>query len=81
MHSAASLDPQIAINMKTANMANALAPMSRYAPFVLIDGTYRSTVTLLSRFIYHWRSRCFDRHSWLVLAALARRKYRERMAS
>jgi hypothetical protein len=35
--------------------------LDSYAPFILIDGTYRSTVTLLSRFIYHWRSRCLDR--------------------
>jgi hypothetical protein len=35
--------------------------LDSYAPFVLVDGTYRATVTLLSRFIYYWRSRCLDR--------------------
>lgn len=35
--------------------------LSTYAPLVLVDGVYRSTVTLLSRFIYHWRARCLDR--------------------
>jgi hypothetical protein len=30
--------------------------LSTYAPFVLVDGVYRSTVTLLSRFMYHWRA-------------------------
>lgn len=28
---------------------------------MLVDGIYRSTVNLLSRFIYYWRSRCLDR--------------------
>lgn len=35
--------------------------LDSYAPFVLVDGIYRSTVSLLSRFIYFWRSRCLDR--------------------
>jgi len=35
--------------------------LNSYAPFVLVDGVYRSTVTLLSRFIYYWRSLCLDR--------------------
>ena len=35
--------------------------LSTYAPLVLVDGVYRSTVALLSRFIYHWRARCLDR--------------------
>src|SRR5690606_22493308 len=35
--------------------------LSTYAPLVLVDGIYRSTVALLSRFIYHWRARCLDR--------------------
>ncbi|WP_147395266.1 hypothetical protein [Azospirillum cavernae] len=35
--------------------------LSTYSPFVLINGVYRSTVTLLSRFIYYWRARCLDR--------------------
>lgn len=35
--------------------------LDSYAPFVLVDGIYRSTVSLLSRFIYYWRSRCLDR--------------------
>lgn len=34
--------------------------LSTYAPFVLVDGVYRSTVTLLSRFIYYWRGRSLD---------------------
>jgi hypothetical protein len=35
--------------------------LSSYAPFVLEDGAYRSTVTLLSRFVYSWRARSLDR--------------------
>lgn len=35
--------------------------LSTYAPFVFINGEYRSTVTLLSRFIYYWRGRVLDR--------------------
>ncbi len=38
-----------------------VAALESYSPFVLIGGTYRSTVSLLSRFLYHWRSRCLDR--------------------
>ncbi len=34
--------------------------LSTYAPLVLVDGAYLSTVTLLSRFIYHWRSVSLD---------------------
>jgi len=37
-----------------------LACLSTYAPFVSIDNVYRSTVTLLSRFIYHWRAQSLD---------------------
>lgn len=37
------------------------ACLSTYAPFVLMDGAYRSTVTLLSRFIYNWRAQSLDR--------------------
>lgn len=35
--------------------------LSTYAPLVLVAGTYRSTVTLLSRFAYWWRARTLDR--------------------
>ena len=35
--------------------------LSSYAPFVRANGTLRSTVTLLSRFIYHWRAHTLDR--------------------
>lgn len=35
--------------------------MSTYAPLVLVDGVYRSTVTLLSRFAYWWRAQTLDR--------------------
>ncbi|TCR80895.1 hypothetical protein [Rhizobium sp. BK376] len=35
--------------------------LSTYAPMVLVGGVYRSTVTLLSRFLYNWRARCLDR--------------------
>ena len=38
-----------------------LACLSTYAPFVLLNGTYRSTVTLLSRFLYYWRGQTLDR--------------------
>lgn len=38
-----------------------LACVSTYAPFVLVNGTYRSTVTLLSRFLYYWRGQTLDR--------------------
>jgi len=37
------------------------ACLSTYAPFVLVDGMYRTTVTLLSRFMYHWRAVTLDR--------------------
>lgn len=35
--------------------------LSTYAPLILVDGMYRSTVTLLSRFAYWWRARTLDR--------------------
>ena len=35
--------------------------LSTYAPLILVAGTYRSTVTLLSRFAYWWRARTLDR--------------------
>jgi hypothetical protein len=35
--------------------------LSTYAPMVLVGGVYRSTVTLLSRFLYNWRARVLDR--------------------
>ena len=35
--------------------------LSTYAPLILVRGTYRSTVTLLSRFAYWWRARTLDR--------------------
>lgn len=35
--------------------------LSTYAPLVMVEGTYRSTVTLLSRFAYWWRARTLDR--------------------
>lgn len=34
--------------------------LASYAPFVQVDGMLRSTVTLLSRFIYNWRARTLD---------------------
>lgn len=34
--------------------------LATYAPFVPVDGVYRSTVTLLSRFMYHWRAVTLD---------------------
>jgi hypothetical protein len=34
--------------------------LATYAPFVLVDGLYRSTVTLLSRFMYQWRAVSLD---------------------
>lgn len=35
--------------------------LSTYAPLVLVGGVYRSTVTLLSRFMYYWRAVSLDR--------------------
>jgi hypothetical protein len=35
--------------------------LSSYAPLVLVGGRYLSTVSLLSRFVYFWRSRILDR--------------------
>lgn len=35
--------------------------LSTYAPFIQSGPIYYSTVTLLSRFLYHWRARCLDR--------------------
>ncbi|MGO4355168.1 hypothetical protein AB4Z25_24945 [Rhizobium sp. RAF36] len=32
-----------------------------YAPFVRVDDTLSSSITLLSRFAYHWRARSLDR--------------------
>lgn len=43
--------------------------LSNYAPLVLVDGIYRSTVALLSRFIYHWRARCLDREKRFQIRA------------
>ena len=59
--------------MKTAGASSALRSalichddsymkcLSSYAPMVLINGRYLSTVTLLSRFIYSWRARILER--------------------
>lgn len=44
------------------NEANFSACLSTYAPLVLVNGMYRTTVTLLSRFIYHWRAVSLDRN-------------------
>lgn len=56
-----------ALNVPQALRAALLPPpagynssLETYAPFVLVDGTYRSTVSLLSRFVYYWRMRCLD---------------------
>lgn len=35
--------------------------LASYAPFFIVRGTYYSTVTLLSRFIYNWRDQCLAR--------------------
>lgn len=35
--------------------------LSTYAPMVLVGDVYLSTVSLLSRFLYNWRSICLDR--------------------
>lgn len=43
--------------------------LSTYAPLVLVDGVYRSTVALLSRFMYHWRARCLDRNKRFQIRA------------
>ncbi|MDX1146845.1 hypothetical protein GOL39_30390 [Sinorhizobium medicae] len=43
------------------NAADYTGCLSTYAPMVLVGGIYRSTVTLLSRFLYNWRARCLDR--------------------
>jgi len=43
--------------------------LSTYAPFVVVDGVYRSTVTLLSRFIYYWRGRSLDRRKRFQIRA------------
>ncbi|BCL93852.1 hypothetical protein [Ralstonia pseudosolanacearum] len=45
----------------TNNVPSYMACLSTYAPLVLVDGVYRSTITLLSRFIYHWRAQSLDR--------------------
>ncbi|GHC93015.1 hypothetical protein GCM10007320_43660 [Pseudorhodoferax aquiterrae] len=37
-----------------------LEGLSSYAPIVQVEGMLRSTVTLLSRFIYNWRARTLD---------------------
>ena len=52
-------------NLRTALLARPdgyVAALETYSPFVLVDGVQRSTVALLSRFLYHWRSRCLERN-------------------
>lgn len=46
-----------------------MACLSTYAPFVLVDGVYRSTVTLLSRFLYYWRAQSLDRQKLFQIRA------------
>ena len=46
-----------------------MACLSTYAPFVLVGGVYRSTVTLLSRFVYHWRAQSLDRQKRFQIRA------------
>jgi len=38
-----------------------VANLDEYAPFIAVDGVFIATVTLLSRFAYHWRSVCLNR--------------------
>lgn len=38
-----------------------VANLNVYSPFIEIDGIYISSVTLLSRFLYHWRGVCLNR--------------------
>ena len=46
-----------------------MACLSTYAPLVLVDGIYRSTVTLLSRFLYYWRAQSLDRRKLFQIRA------------
>jgi hypothetical protein len=46
-----------------------MACLSTYAPFILIDGVYRSTVTLLSRFLYYWRAQVLERQKLFQIRA------------
>lgn len=46
-----------------------MACLSTYAPLVLVDGVYRSTVTLLSRFLYYWRAQSLDRRKLFQIRA------------
>jgi hypothetical protein len=46
-----------------------MACLSTYAPMVLVDGVYRSTVTLLSRFLYYWRAQTLDRRKRFQIRA------------
>ncbi len=46
-----------------------MACLSTYAPFVLVGGVYRSTVTLLSRFVYRWRAQSLDRQKRFQIRA------------
>lgn len=43
--------------------------LATYAPLVLVGGTYRSTVTLLSRFMYYWRAVALDRNKRFQIRA------------
>ena len=55
---------QVSPSLRSALVNSAteyMACLSTYAPILLIDGVFRSTVTLLSRFLYHWRAQCLDR--------------------
>lgn len=46
-----------------------MACLSTYAPLVLVDGVYRSTVTLLSRFLYYWRAQSLERRKHFQIRA------------
>lgn len=51
------------------NVPGYMACLSTYAPLVLVDGIYRSTVTLLGRFLYYWRARSLERQKTFQIRA------------
>jgi hypothetical protein len=53
--------PQALRNALTHGAKSYMSCLATYAPLVRLGNGYRSSVTLLSRFLYHWRSVCLDR--------------------
>lgn len=46
-----------------------MACLSTYAPLVLVDGVYRSTIALFSRFLCYWRAQSLERRKLFQIRA------------